>query len=1448
MEVLLSCVADAMLSAFFRSVFETVSSPDFLKFSRDEQVVAEFKKWERYSLKINACLEDAEDKQTTSRAVKLWLKDLRDVAFDAEDVVDELATEALRRKLMVVQQIQPSASTNKVWKFIIPSCFRAINPNSVKFDAEIKFKIGEVTTKLDSLAAQKNHLNLAETGGGRSKKVLKLTTVTSSLVDQLRVYGRDSDRDAIIDLLMDGGEIGEEGEIGVVPIVGMGGVGKTTVAQLVYNDERIKTSFELRVWVCVSHDFDVLRITETLLQAVDSDIGEVKDLNFFQVKLKEKLLGRKFLFVLDDIWTENYIQWDLLCRPFAAGAAGSKILVTTRNKSVAKTVGGYAASYYDLKELSNDDSLSLFTWHALGAKNFDGHPNLKVVGEQIVERCKGLPLAVKALGGLLRTKVNRDEWEEILISKIWDLPEEKSHIIPALRLSYYHLPSDLKRCFDYSAIFPKDYEFDKDELVLLWMAEGFLQQPKRMKEMEDLGSEYFNELLSRSFFQQSTSNERRFVMHDLINDLAQSVSQETCYNFEDRDMHNLCTDVEKIRHLSFTRKQYDTAKRFEILSQMKNVRTLTALPTCTPPWAAGCYLSGDVLQNMLRRLRRLRVLCLSGYCISELPNSIGQLKQLRYLNLSHSAIKQLPQSVGSLLNLQSLILRGCKELTKLPPVIKNLVNLRVLDLTDTSNLKEMPFQIGNLKNLRTLSKFIVGRGIESAVSELRGLMHLRGELSILGLENVADVKDVVNANLKDKHGLTGLDLQWSHENLNSRNEEDEMHVLDRLLPHRNLEKLKILFYGGKTFPSWLGDPSTLNNTVCLELDNCRKSISLPSLGRLPSLRTLSIKGMHSVREVGLEFYGHKFPSVKNFPSLEILRFKDMLEWTYWSSPSQADEDPGREFPCLQELVVENCPKLCGKLPSRLSSLAKLVIKRCPKLEGSSMSFPSLSELTMEDCNQELPGSILGLTSLTTLKTKSMLELQHLRNGVVPFSGALRVLKISNCFGLTSLWRKGDILPNIASLERLNIKGCSEFVSLAETEPGLSNNLEDLRMFNPDNFWSHPGRMHGITSLKHLQIESCPNLVSFPETTGFLPMLKHLQLKDCRALTSLPSGIMMLDFPLEELEIEDCPSLTCFPSGRLPTSLKQLRIGYCRDLMALPEGLMQIDNSTSNISHLEILEIINCPSLITFPEGKLPTSLKILKIWDCLQLKPVSDKLLLENASLEFITIYKCLTMTSLLECLNNLSHLTDLNLSWCHDLNYFPETGFHLPNLRKFDITNCISLKSLPDQMLSLTSLQFLTICECPGLVSFPDGGLPPNLLVLEIWNCENLKPMSEWNLYTLASLRELNIAGAPDVVSFPDENCPLPMTLVSIYIGELHNLKSLSMGLHNLTLLEELEIAKCHKLQCLPKECLPEKLGRLCIRDCKLLKQLRFKDKGGRPVIADIPHLEIEVMDDEGD
>ncbi|GKU88574.1 hypothetical protein SLEP1_g2824 [Rubroshorea leprosula] len=1343
MEAVASSIVDAMLSSMFDYIVERLfASSELLKFVRQDQVSSQLNQWKQLLPKIKAILGDAEDKQMVSQAVKLWLNDLRDIMYDAEDIIDEIATNALCRG--IPRKTPMAGSGSKVRRFL-PNCFPGLNLSGVKFSARMVSKIEDITARFEDMVKKKNFLNLlARSGERRSERVREGLRSTSSLVDESQVYGRQIDKDVIIQRLMNF-------EIGVVSVVGMGGVGKTTLAQ----------------------------VTRILLQAVTIEGCHSKgDLNSLQLRLREELSGKKFLIVLDDVWNENYERWDVLRRPFLAGAAGSKAL-------------------------SDDDCLSLFATHALGASNFDGHPNLKGIGEEIVKKCKGLPLAAKTLGGLLRGKVNYKEWEDMLRSKIWDILEERGGIVPALKLSYHHLPSHLKRCFAYCAIFSKDYEFDKNELVLLWMAEGLIQQAKGEKQVWDLGLAYFHDLLSRSFFQRSNSNKTLFVMHDLIHDLAQNVAGEICFHFEDNSGDKLPASIEKLRHLSFTRRQYDIFKRFEVFDSAKSLRTFIALPVDTSSSTACCYLSKDVLQELVAELRYLRVLCLSGYCLDKLPYSIGHLEHLRYLNLSYTTITQLPESMGYLFNLQTFLLRGCKELTKLPQGIENLINLLVFDLTDTEKLVEMPLHIG--------------------------------EFCIMGLENVVDSRDAWHANLMDKQDLDALDLKWS-EFLDYQNEEDEMHVLDMLQPHKNLKELRISFYGGKRFPHWLGDPS-FTNVVEVKLHNCSGSMLLPSLGKLPSLRTVSIQGMNRVKKVGFEFYGDDFLSTKWFPSLEVLCFQNMLEWECWSSPQETNVDLDDGFPSLRELVIQNCPKLIGNLPSCFPSLVKFIISHCPKLGDSLISLPSLCELKIEDCNKVRLENIVDLTSLTTLRIHGIKDLSCLPQGMLKSLGALQMLKVSNCTELTSLWKKGIGLKNIASLEHLEIKGCSKFVSLVVNEQGLPCSLEDMESMNCGNLEK--------PSLKSLQVESCPRLLSFPET-GCLSTLRCIKLKDCAALITLPDWTVMLncrttDYLLQDLEIEECPSLTSFPRGILPTRLQRLKIRGCRDLQSLPEGIMQNDN-IKNMSHLESLEIVDCPSLICFPEGILPFNLKTLKISDCSKLEPLSEQLLHNNASLEYISMCNYATLEYLPECLHCLAHLTELTISSCLALISFPETGLP-PTLRTLEIYNCVKLKSMPERMQNLASLQYLTVCDCPSLVTFSKGGLPPQLLLLEVWDCINLKePMSEWNLDSLTSLKGLIIVGSPDIASFPDENCLLPTSLSLIFIARLNNLESLSSALQNLTSLEELEVVDCPNLRHLPREGLPATLGRFCIRNCKHLKRKCLKKKGGYSMtIAHIPNVEIE-------
>ncbi|EOY20382.1 LRR and NB-ARC domains-containing disease resistance protein, putative [Theobroma cacao] len=675
----MSFLGEVALTAFFDGLFGKLSSSDFLNFVTEKQVFEEINKWKKMLRDIRAVLDDAEGKQMKDQYVKNWLADLQDLAYDVDDILDEFATEALGHKLTSLEE--PQGIKNKVQK-IIHACFSS---KTFMFNNKMMSKIKEISARMNDLATQRTQLELRGiNGGARSNRLIQRLQPTS-LVDETQVYGRQEEKAALLELLLSNG--GTDNEASVIPIVGMGGIGKTTLAQLVYNDTRIQNSFHDKAWVCVSDDFDAVMITKTILQSIAPDsCTNINDFNLLQVKLKEKLAGKKFLLVLDDIWNENYLELTNLLSPFRVG---TKILITTRSHNVSSIMGTVKA--YPLQKLSQENCLSVFTQHALRANDFSGHPEVKEVGEIIVKKCKGLPLAAKAIGGLLRTSLDYEAWKGISESEIWGIPEEKCGIIPALRLSYHHLPSHLKRCFAYCSILHKDYEFGEEEIILLWKAEGFLQPASPGTQLEVLGSQYFRDLVSRSFFQASTRNKSRFIMHDLVNDLAQSVAGEICSKLEDDKQLRFSKGT---RHSSYVRGRYDGMKKFEAFNQTKHLRTFLQFPGSSWAPEGDCYLSKHVLVDLLPKLRCLRVLSLKGYRIIELPNFFQNLMHLRYLDFSHTTIKSLPDSIHILYNLETLLLCGCRLLENLPSNLQILVNLRVLDITNTPSMKGMPFGVG----------------------------------------------------------------------------------------------------------------------------------------------------------------------------------------------------------------------------------------------------------------------------------------------------------------------------------------------------------------------------------------------------------------------------------------------------------------------------------------------------------------------------------------------------------------------------------------------------------------------------------------------------------------------------------------------------------------------------------------------------------------------------------
>ncbi|KAL6841445.1 hypothetical protein ACP4OV_028963 [Aristida adscensionis] len=1081
-------IGEAVLSAFMQALFDKVIAAAFgeLKFPRD--VTEELQNLSSSLSTIQAHVEDAEERQLKDKAARSWLAKLKDVAYEMDDLLDEYAAEALRSKL--------EGASNHDHLKKVRSCFRCFQLSNCLFNHKILQQIRKTEEKLDRLIKERQIIG-ANMISGTDRQEITERPMTSSLIDDSSVLGREEDKEVIVNMLLNPNNSNHTNH-SILPIVGMGGLGKTTLAQLVYNDARVKEHFQLRVWLCVSESFDEMKLTKETIESVGSGFSSATtNMNLLQEELSTKLQGKRFLLVLDDVWNEDPEKWDRYRCALVTSKKGSRIIVTTRNENVGKLMGGMTP--YHLKRLSDSDCWQLFKNHAFVDGDSSAHPKLEIIGKDIVKKLKGLPLAAKAIGSLLCAKETEDDWKNILKSEIWELPSDKNNILPALRLSYSHLPAILKRCFAFCSVFPKDYVFDKTRLVQIWMALGFIQ-PQGRRRMEEIGRSYFDELFSRSFFQHHKNG---YVMHDAMHDLAQSVSVGECLRLDD-PLHNRSL-ARSARHLSFS---CDNRSRtqFEAFLGFNRARTILLL---------NGYKSATSLipSDLFLKLKYLHMLDLNRRDITELPDSIGNLKMLRYLNLSGTGITVLPSSIGRLFSLQTLKLQYCLVLDYLPKSITNLVNLRCLEAR--TELINGIAGIGSLTCLQQLEEFVVRKDKGYKISELKAMKGITGHVCIKNLENVTSAEEANEASLSEKTCINILDLVWSdRRQLTSAEEDLDIEVLKQLQPHHELSELTIKSFAGSHFPCWL---SSLSDLQTVHLSDCTNCSILPTLGVLPLLKYLDIGGFHAIIQINQEFSGTS--EVKGFPSLKELVFEDMANLKRWASVQD-----GQLLPCLTELVVIDCPEL-EEFPSLPSTVANLKI--------SETGFDILPKI-------HTPSS-QNSSSLACLQINNCPNLTSLEQGLLSQKlWALQQLTITGCPELTHLPAEG--FRALTALKSIHIYGCPKLAPSPQQHILLPSMLEDLRISSCSNLINPLlQEIDEISSLTNLAITDCASLHYFPVK---LPTtLQKLELFHCSNLTNLPPGLEEAPC-LTAMTILKCPLIPCLPEQGLPQSLKELYIREC----------------------------------------------------------------------------------------------------------------------------------------------------------------------------------------------------------------------------------------------------------------------------------------------------------------
>ncbi|XP_057511550.1 putative disease resistance protein At3g14460 [Actinidia eriantha] len=720
----------------------------------------------------------------------------------------------------------------------------------------------------------------------------------------------------------------------------------------------------------------------------------------------------------------------------------------------------------------------------------------------------------------------------------------------------------------------------------------------------------------------------------------------------------------------------------------------------------------------------------------------------------------------------------------------------------------MPLGIDKLESLQKLSNFIITKDNGFRITELGNLTNLGGKLEITGLQNVVDPRDAGRVNLNGKESLDVLSMVWSEGSEDLRNEGDETYVLNVLRPHSNLKELHISFYHGSRFPTWIGDQH-FSNMVCISLCDCKNCSSLPPLGQLRSLKKLIMKGISDVKQVSSEFYGQGCS--KPFPVLEILSFKNMLGWENWY-PNVSDTEV-RAFTCLIELSIKGCPKLLGTLPNDLPCLRTLKIEKCPKLllDVPNLVLPSITTISMEavPCpslpwlletrNKLEPSSLKSLyirdiSIPDTLCDPSVADAVELANAESNHMNSLTSLNFRNIQNLRFLpkW----FSEGLSGVESLEINDCNELTTLWQNVVTLE---------------------HCLPALRSLQIIRCPQLVSLfeeeeeeeeeerqqqqqQEGLSFMMNLESLELRDCEKLEKLPRWLHTLPF-LGELEIYYCPSLVSFPEKGLPSTLRKLEISGCEALESLPEWM------THTNYNLEVLMVSSCPALkyIISSRGGLPPSLKVIFILHCDMMESLvaEEGMKINCPSLESFEIHRCKN----LKFLPNVLHNDDNNLK----------------NLRSFVIQGSNTLESIPEGWFSLpTNLREIRISCYDALPHSLQNNNFPSLEVVSVFSLRT-SILKKIDFDRFSSLTNLTIGCSifeeeEDVKLsvFPMEGMSLPTSLIELNLYDFPCLEALcSREFQKLTSLQVLYISGCHRLASVPKEGLPPSLQRLDIRDC---------------------------------
>ncbi|XP_058743676.1 uncharacterized protein LOC131616377 [Vicia villosa] len=919
-------------------VNKRLASAAFHEYGQIYDVMDELEKLKNSVECIRFELLDAQEKQEQYCAAQSWIRSLEDVLHLADDLLDEFIIEGMRYKV--------NAGDKKKMSRV----FRSLSSNHTYLRRTLVPKFKKIKKMFDDMVEEMAKLNL-----GPKAAVVKhtdsLRNKSVSFLLESDIIGREDEKKEIINLLRQ-----PRRNISSIAIVGMGGIGKTALAQFVYNDVEVQNHFEKKMWVCVSPNFDVKTIVKKMLESLtDSKIDDKLSIEYIQHKLHENLAGERYLLVLDNIWNASHEKWTQLRTYLMCGAEDSKVLMTTRDGSLAERLE--ASDLYFLSGLTLDVSWSILKKMIFRNETDGVDQKLESIGIQIAEECMGHPLLIRTLGGLLQSKSEEMEWIDVLREVFLELGEHRESIIPhILKMSYQSLSPRLRQCFAYCSLFPKDWEIEKDLLIQLWMAQGYLQCSDEKEIMEDTGEEFVKIFLMRSFFQDVKVGEDgeivSFKMHDLMHDLAIAAAGNDCCYLDSET--NSC--VQRPMHVSLEPNAVHLLDSFD----GSRLRTLILLSSNEEE------LNEDKL-SVISKFKQLRVLKLSNCSLSKSSRSIGKMKHLRYLNLSNCrGLGSLYKSLSSLVLLQTLTLTPNEKVELFTKVVSKLINLRHLHISDWEASRDRtPFGFVQL-SIWQHKRMNISNWLSPLTNIVEISFFLCGSLQFLPpLERLPFLKSLHIGFLEELEyiyyeqdfssvffpSLKSLSLQFCYKLRGWRKMGDDFNNTNSsqnlsLPTFPRLSQLSII--GCLKLTCMPAFPSLENGLEWYDssVETLVATLNNETLNGFPALSML--KSLH-IDGVSLDVKSIPSDWMKNLTSLQFLHINWFSPQTFRDTEAWF-ENNSECLPCLQIIGFHNCEEI-EVLPDWICNLS------------------SLQHLKMHDCINlaSLPNRMSSLTNLQTLE-------------------------------------------------------------------------------------------------------------------------------------------------------------------------------------------------------------------------------------------------------------------------------------------------------------------------------------------------------------------------------------------------------------------------------------------------------------------------------------------------